>query len=238
MQKLITQFLPRFGLASYLCCLQLHSFLTTKRHPSDVESSYISIFRLIQSAVYPVGVSKDCFCFTQMIDYNSKNLVRILTKIDIDNCLWTPYKCTKFQLNWWMSLRVTAIFSSVQKDEEKTWKFAHSYLGNTLRDFLQIWCAVSLGRWAPIQQLWCSSDKRSWSYECVKIATLLFLLVYSRRCVCPVFLGCTTHYHVSWFYGSSRKSNSLEQLCSLKQRQNNLKDAVVLYNECTKQQNI
>ena len=42
------QFSPRLGLASYLCCLLLHSFLTTKRHPSDVEPSYIPIFRLIQ----------------------------------------------------------------------------------------------------------------------------------------------------------------------------------------------
>ena len=153
MQKSITQFLPRLGLASYLCCLLLCSFLTTKRHPSDVEPSYIPIFRLIQSAVYPVGVSKDFSCFTQMIDYTSKDLVWILTKIDTDNCLWTPYKCTKFQLDWNTSLRNTVIFSSVQKDkeknEEKTSKFAYSYLGNTLCDFLQIWCVVSLSRWAP-----------------------------------------------------------------------------------------
>jgi len=173
------QFLPRLGLASYLCCLLLHSFLTAKRHPSDVEPSYIPIFRLIQSAVYPVGVSKDCSCFMQMIDYNSKDLVRILTKIDTDNCFWMPYKCTKFQLDW---MQVTRIFSSVWKDKEerkmkkKTWKFAHSYLGNALCDFLQIWWVVSLGRQAPPQQLWYSSDKRSWSYECMKIATLLFLL--------------------------------------------------------------
>ena len=117
MQKSIVQFLPRLGLGSYLCCLLLQLFLTTKRHPSDVEPSYIPIFRLIQSVAYPVGVSKDCSCFTQMIDYNSKDLVRILTKIDTDNHLWTPYKCTKFQLEWSMSFRVTAIFSSVQKDE-------------------------------------------------------------------------------------------------------------------------
>jgi len=54
-----------------------------------------------------------------MIYYNSEDLVQILTKIDIDNCLWTPYKCTKFQLDWSTGLQVTAIFSSVWKDEEK-----------------------------------------------------------------------------------------------------------------------
>jgi len=80
-KKSIVQFLPRLGLASYLCFLLFCSFLTTKKHPSDVEPSYIPIFRLIQSTAYPVGVSKDCYCFTQMIDYNSKDLVWTLTKI-------------------------------------------------------------------------------------------------------------------------------------------------------------
>ena len=56
-----------------------------------------------------------------MINYNSKDLVWILTKTDTDNRLWMPYKCTKFQLDQSTSQRVTAIFSSAQKDEEK-WK--------------------------------------------------------------------------------------------------------------------
>ena len=89
-QKSIAQFLPKLGLASYLCCLLLCSFITTKRHPSDVVPSYKPTFRLIQSAVYPVGVSKDCSCFAQMIDYNFKELVRILTKIDTNICLLIP----------------------------------------------------------------------------------------------------------------------------------------------------
>ena len=36
MQESIVQFLPWLGLASYLCFLLLYSFLTTKRHHSDV----------------------------------------------------------------------------------------------------------------------------------------------------------------------------------------------------------
>ena len=67
-----------------------------KRHSSDVEPNYISIFRLIQSVIYPVGMSKDCSCFMQLIDYNSKDFVQILTKIGTNNCLWAPYKCTRF----------------------------------------------------------------------------------------------------------------------------------------------
>ena len=114
------QFLPRLSLASYLSCLSLHSFLTTKRHPSDVEPSYISIFRLIQSAVYSVRVSKIAFVLCKWsIICNSKDLERILTKIDADNRLLTPDKCTKFQLDWSTSLWVISIFSSVRKDEEE-----------------------------------------------------------------------------------------------------------------------
>jgi len=41
---------------------------------------------------------KDCSCFMQMIDYNSTGLVQIFTKTGINNGLWMPYKCTKFQL--------------------------------------------------------------------------------------------------------------------------------------------
>ena len=52
--------------------------------------------------------------------------------------------------------------------------------GNALCCFLQIWCVVSLDRRAPLQQLWCSSDKKPWSFQCVKIVTLVFLLIYSR----------------------------------------------------------
>ena len=54
-----------------------------------------------------------------MIDYNSKDLEWILTKIDTDNRLLTPNKCTKFQLDWRTSLQVTTIFSSVWKDKEE-----------------------------------------------------------------------------------------------------------------------
>jgi len=86
-------------------------------------------------------------------------------------------------------------FKCAKKTKKKTHKFAHSYLGNALRNFLWNWCVVSLGRRAPPQQLWYSSDKRSWSYECVKITTLLFLLIYS----CSLHAPRMTHCRVSWF---------------------------------------
>ena len=162
----------------------------------------IPIFRFIQSAVYRGGVSKDFSCFTQMIDYNSKDLVRILTKIDTDNCLWMPYKCTKFQLDWSTSLRIL-IISSVWKDEEQKTPnllMHNAFLGNTSCDFLQSWSVVFLGRQAPPQQLWCFSDKRSWSYECVKIATLLLLLIYSRSLHTPRFLGLHDTLFILFIY--------------------------------------
>ena len=67
-----------------------------------------------------------------MINYNSKDLVRILTKIGTDNFHWMPYKCTKFQLDWSTSLQVTAIFSSVQKDEEKNLKVLLTHISEML----------------------------------------------------------------------------------------------------------
>jgi len=54
---------------SLISKLSLTPFVSNhQNHPSDVEPSYTPIFRLIQSAVYSVGVSKDHFCFAQMID--------------------------------------------------------------------------------------------------------------------------------------------------------------------------
>ena len=111
--------LPMLDLASYLFCLILCSFLTTKRHPSDVEPSYIPTFRLIQSAVYPVSVSKDCSGFAHTVDYNFKELVRILTKIDTNICLLMPYKCTKFQPDQSTHLRVGADFVICAKRRRK-----------------------------------------------------------------------------------------------------------------------
>ena len=109
----------KVGLASYLCCLLLHSFLTTKRHPSDAEPSYIPTFRLIQSAVYPVGVSKDCSSFAQMINHNFKVLVRILTKLDTNIRPLMSYKCTKFQPDRSTHLRVRIDFVICANEEEK-----------------------------------------------------------------------------------------------------------------------
>jgi len=165
-----------FSLISLLSfCFLLCSFLTTKRHPSDVEPSYIPTFRLIQSAVYPVGVSKDCSCFAQMIDYNFKELVQSLTKIDTNICLLMPYKCTKFQPDRSMHLQVRAGLCEKTKNKKKKTKNKNwnSYLGNTWHDLLQFWNPASSYRRAVPQQIWWFLGERSQIYECVKIATLL-----------------------------------------------------------------
>ena len=39
----------------YLCCRLFNMFLTTKRHLSDVKSTYNSIFKLLELVNYPVG---------------------------------------------------------------------------------------------------------------------------------------------------------------------------------------
>ena len=147
--KIDHAFLPRLGLASYLCCLLLHLFLNTKRHPSDVETSYIPIFWLILSAVYPVGMSKYCTCFTQMINYNSTNLVRILTKsilvIASGRSTSAPnFSSSRFS---WIRVRVCDFFKCAkrrrrEKNEEKIRKFAvHQSL---LTDISETLCVIFL----------------------------------------------------------------------------------------------
>ena len=116
-QKSIAQFLPRLDLASYLCCL--YSFLTTKRHPSNVEPSYILIFRSIQSEVYPVGRSTDRSLFTQIIIYNYKDLGWIFTKFGTYICLWLSCTCAKFQLDRSMDSWVRVIFVFVRKEKKR-----------------------------------------------------------------------------------------------------------------------
>ena len=57
--------------------------------------------------------------------------------------------------------------------------FVDSYLGNGLRDLVKIWNITS-----P-----CHLGKALQSYRCVKIATLLFLSIYSLRLRTPRILG-------------------------------------------------
>ena len=92
-----------------------------------------------------------------------------------------------------MRFQVRVVFVFVQK-EKKTKKnteaFGLLYLRNGWYDLLQIWNVACHYRRALPQQIWCSLDKRSRIYECVKITTLLFLLVYSFPFVCaPGLLG-------------------------------------------------
>ena len=72
------------------------------------------------------------------------------------------------------------------------------YLRNGWRDLLQFWNVASRHRRALPQQIWCFSDKRLLIYECMKIATLLFLLIYLLLFAqAPGFLDHMTHYRVS-----------------------------------------
>ena len=166
-QKSIAPFFIKVGFG----LISLHSFLTTERHPSDVEPSYILlIFRLIQSVVYPVSVSKDC-C-SCLIDYNSKDLVWILTKI----LRIIAFGCLKsvpnfHQIGVWVC-ELEQFFKCAKRWRRKK---QESLLTHFLEMAYTIFFKVSLSRRAPPQQLWHSSDKRSRSYKWVKIVTLLFL---------------------------------------------------------------
>ena len=72
-----------------------------------------------------------------------------------------------------------------KKTKNKNWNFGLSYLGNAWHDLLQFWNPASPYRRAVPQQIWWSSGKRLRIYGCVKIATLLFLLIYSLRLRAP-----------------------------------------------------
>ena len=134
---------------SYLHGLYLDSFQTTKRHSYDGYSIYIAIFNSFYEAIYPVGVTTNRSCFTQIIGHNSHIIHRICTKFDARICLWTPFLCATFQGDRSTCLCFIAIFASVRKhEEEKTKKknrdFGSLYLGNGWHDFLQILYVDSL----------------------------------------------------------------------------------------------
>ena len=130
---------------SYLHGRYLDSFRTTKRHSYDGYSIYIAIFNSFHEAVYPVGVTTNRYCITQIIGHNFRTIHWICTKFDARIRLWTSFLCAKFQGDWSMHLRLMAICASVQKDKEKNRNFGSSYLGNGWSNFLQIWNVDSPG---------------------------------------------------------------------------------------------
>ena len=119
-----------------------------------------------------------CCLLTQIIVYNYKNLGQIFTKFGNYIRLWLPCTCAKFQLDQSMHSWFLCLCKKKKKTKNKNWNFGRSYLGNGWHDLLQLWNVASCYRRAFSPQIWCSSDKRSQMYECVKIITLLFLLIY------------------------------------------------------------
>ena len=67
-----------------------------------------------------------------------------------------------------------------KKQRKKKRNFGHSYLGNGLSDFLQIWNVDSPSWRATLQQIWFQSDEVSPRYKCVKMTFSFFLSIYSR----------------------------------------------------------
>ena len=77
-----------------------------------------------------------------------------------------------------------------EKKKKKRRTKTETLVSHSWHDVLQFWNPDSPYRQAVPQQIWCSSDKRSHIYECVKITTLLFLLIYTHSCLrMPRFLG-------------------------------------------------
>jgi len=124
------------GLISLLPLKQLIS--NHKRQPSNVQSSYISNSSLLQAIIYPVGVSKVWSLFTWINICIAVKLCCVITKIGTRICSYTPYKCTKFQLDQSKHLQVRANFVICVKIRgEKKW-----------RKKLKLWSLVSQKRLA------------------------------------------------------------------------------------------
>jgi len=128
--KLIVQFLPRLGWASYLCCFLLDRILTTKRHSSDVYPSYIPIFSLFLEVVFPVGMTEIRFWFMRKHACTFLNLNRFEPKLLL---------VFAFRQQFLQSVR------KKKKMKKFLQNFADSYLGNGLRDLLEIWPPQSGG---------------------------------------------------------------------------------------------
>ena len=122
-------------------------------------------FQFIHEAVYPVGVTTNWYCFTQIIGQKSLTIHWICTKSDSKIHHWTPVMSAKFQRNRIMRLCFVAIFGKCakrwrKKTKKKYQNFSRSYLGNGLGNVLQIWNVDSPNWWATLQEIWFQSDKR------------------------------------------------------------------------------
>ena len=93
----IAQLLHTFGFVSYLHDLYFDCFQTTKRHSYNNCSIHKTIFSSFHEAVYPVGVTTNRFCFTQIIGHKSLTVQQVCTKCDTRIRLWTPFLCAKCQ---------------------------------------------------------------------------------------------------------------------------------------------
>ena len=127
----------------YLFRLLHDWFLTTKRHPSNAQSSYIPNSSLFQATAYPVGVSKVRSLYAQINVCISVKLLCVVTKIGARICLYTPYQCTKFQQDQSTHLRVRADFVICAKIRIRRRK-------KNKEQNLKIWSCVS---WSSVMLL-------------------------------------------------------------------------------------
>ena len=154
--------------------------------------------------VYPVGVPTNWCHFPWIIAHNFVSVYCIRTKLGTKMRCYTNYLCTKFQgtrITCFNLMATLTPWQKKRKKEKKTKKtkpiFESLYLGNAWRDFVTIW-NVRYWRWrASLKQKSSGFVKAAQRYIYVKIPLLFFLLIYSRVWRAG-FLGCTTHYRVSW----------------------------------------
>ena len=152
-------------------------------------------------AVYPLGVTTYWCYFLWIIANNFASVYCIPTKLGTKMHPYTTYLCTKFQGTQIMCFQFMATLTPWQKKEKKEKNedtkpiFERLYPGNAWRD------SVTIGYWkwrASLQQKSSSFVKAARRYIYVKIVLLFFLSIYSQVWRTG-FLGCITHYRVSWY---------------------------------------
>jgi len=142
------------------------------------------IFRFFPLVVYPVGVTTCWYYFIHLW------LFMVLHPNLVSGWYHYPaFQCTKFQGNWVMLLCFVTTFTPWQKEEKKT----HDNFQGFISRKRLAWFSWNLE--CEVMTLACISTAKSFIRE----NCIIVLPVNKSRVLHTNFLGCMTHYHVSWY---------------------------------------
>ena len=147
------------------------------------------------------------FCFTHKTPCNSVNFDWILTKFGTDIGIWTTKTCSKISVEseYWVSF---SFLQSVQKDKQRTkkirWLLSREQPEGSYSNFECGFPSTEVNFIVNLVPFEWDITEQQMSGLCCSCQCTGCIYTYSI-CIRPVFLGHTTHYHVSWYntYGNS-----------------------------------